>query len=50
MLEGQFTFPSHQPSIMIDYIFANDKVKLNTCGIRQGIASDHLPVWADISF
>ncbi|MBE6615909.1 MAG: hypothetical protein E7631_11485 [Ruminococcaceae bacterium] len=50
MLEGQFTHPSEDPSVMIDYIFANDKVKLNTCGIRPGIASDHLPVWADISF
>ena len=49
-LAGQFTFPSHNPSIMIDYIFANDKVTFRDCGIRTGIASDHLPVWADISF
>ena len=50
MLEGQFTHPSDTPDVMIDYIFANDKVKLNTCAICTKVVSDHLPVWADITF
>ena len=49
-LAGQKTFPSHDPNIMIDYIFANKRVQIENCGIRPGIASDHLPVWADIAF
>ena len=50
MLEGQFTFPSDKPQSKIDYIFANRKVTVKDCGIVNVIASDHLPVWADISF
>ena len=50
MLDGQFTFPSDKPQSKIDYIFANRKVTVKDCGIVNVIASDHLPVWADISF
>ncbi|MBR4960711.1 MAG: endonuclease/exonuclease/phosphatase family protein [Clostridia bacterium] len=50
MLEGQFTHPTEDPDVMIDYILANDKVKLNACAIRHGVVSDHCPVWADITF
>ncbi len=50
MTGAQCTFPSHAPRILIDYIFANKKVELVSCGVRAGVASDHLPVWADIRF
>ncbi len=50
MTQGEFTFPSHKPDRLIDYIFANRKVELLNCSVRQGVASDHLPVWADVQF
>ncbi len=50
MTNGELTFPSHNPRILIDYIFANRKVELVRCGVRAGVASDHLPVWADVRF
>ncbi len=50
MTDAHRTFPSHAPRILIDYIFANQKVELVACGVRTGVSSDHLPVWADIRF
>ena len=50
LLEGQFTHPTEDPDVMIDYIFANSKVQLKNAAIRHGVVSDHCPVWADITF
>jgi len=50
LLAGQCTYPSHAPEIKIDYIFTNRQVTVRHCEIADVIASDHRPVWADISF
>jgi len=50
MLQGKLSFPSDEPTIKIDYIFANKKVNVLACDIPPIVASDHRPVWADISF
>jgi len=50
MLEGKLTYPSDDPKIKIDYIFANRLVTVHRCEVVDVVASDHRPVWADISF
>jgi endonuclease/exonuclease/phosphatase family metal-dependent hydrolase len=47
-----FTFPSHAPNRRIDHIFALKGAKVIQGRVikEAGNASDHLPVWAKISF
>ena len=48
--EGEMlTFPSHDPRIKIDYIFARD-AKILTSEVFPRVCADHLPVCAKIEF
>jgi len=48
------TFPSNPelPSkpIKIDYIFVSPSIKVNAVGTFDSMASDHLPLWAELEF
>jgi len=48
--DGKFSFPSDNPRIKIDYIFASRNVTVTAADIPQITASDHCPIWADIEF
>lgn len=50
LLSGGKTFPSHKPENKIDYIFTSENIKINSAEIINAVASDHLPVTADIEF
>lgn len=42
------TFPSHAPTVQIDYIFCNGAVKPISATVLGVIASDHCPVLAEV--
>lgn len=42
------TFPSHRPVERIDYLLVNSLIKPAECYIADAVASDHLPVVADL--
>ena len=48
--DGGFTYPADKPAKRIDYIFTrqNDRVKAKRARIIQTLASDHVPVVADL--
>lgn len=50
LLSGGKTFPSHNPENKIDYIFTSKNVTINSAEIINAVASDHLPITADIEF
>lgn len=43
-----YTFPSHQPDRRIDYILHNDRIRVRDIQVPATLASDHLPVVADL--
>lgn len=47
---GEKSFPSHAPSVLIDYIYASKSVRVDSIEVRRVVASDHCPVVAEISF
>lgn len=49
-LDSALTFPSDAPRIKIDYIFANDKVKILSARVPEIVASDHRPIVAEIEY
>lgn len=48
ILNGRLSFPSHAPDKKIDYIFTSKNVEVKSAEIINAIASDHLPIYADI--
>ncbi len=48
MTGGTKTFPSNDPKIKIDYIFVSQDVEIKSARVLQKIASDHLPIIAEI--
>ena len=44
----KLTFPSDDPKIKIDYIFAGNGAVPVSAGVKQIVAADHCPVWADV--
>lgn len=48
LLEGEFSFPSDQPRIKIDYIYTTKNITPVRAEIVSVIASDHCPIWADL--
>ncbi len=44
------TFPSDEPEIKIDYIFANSKVQILDAQVLPLVVSDHRPMVAEIEF
>jgi endonuclease/exonuclease/phosphatase family metal-dependent hydrolase len=49
-LSDEFTFPSWKPVEKLDHIFFSRQLALDEFGVIQTLASDHLPVWADIVY
>ena len=49
--DGPHTFPSHEPRARIDYLFVSDGVQVDRAWVLSDAreASDHLPVFADLS-
>ena len=50
LLPAGKTFPSHKPENKIDYIFTSGNIKINSAEVINAVASDHLPIVADIEF
>ena len=48
------SYPSRAPVAPLDRIYFDDRLALRDCGtVTEGaarIASDHLPIWADLDF
>ena len=44
----KLTFPSDNPTIKIDYIFTGNGTVPLSAGVKQIVAADHCPVWADV--
>lgn len=47
--EHGFTFPAIAPNIRIDYLLASRQITVKQANVLSTLASDHLPVIADIS-
>lgn len=43
-----YTYPSDQPTARIDYVFHSPAIGTNSVRVPQSLASDHLPVVADV--
>ena len=50
LLGGAKSFPSHDPSVKIDYLYASPKVRFTKAEILPAVASDHCPILAEIVF
>lgn len=44
------TFPSQSPNKRIDYVFTTPGMEVQSAQVFQSMASDHLPVTADVTF
>lgn len=42
------TYPARGANVKIDYIFASDHFRCGACRTVQTLASDHLPIFADV--
>ncbi|WP_245835758.1 endonuclease/exonuclease/phosphatase family protein [Virgibacillus ndiopensis] len=49
MDEG-YTFPADSPIKRIDYVLTSPRMDVNDVSVHQSLASDHLPVIADVTF
>ncbi|GHI00100.1 endonuclease/exonuclease/phosphatase family protein [Neobacillus kokaensis] len=45
---NDFTFPADKPDSRIDYIFTSKNVEICNCKVINTIASDHLPITAEL--
>lgn len=45
-----YTFPADEPIKRIDYVLTSPRMDVNSTKVTDSLASDHLPVTADISF
>jgi endonuclease/exonuclease/phosphatase (EEP) superfamily protein YafD len=44
-----YTFSAINPTKRIDYIFASEGIEVNNAEVIHNLASDHLPVIADVT-